>query len=667
VNSLLQCVRSKWSERLQPFIPWLAALVALAVLGHEAGTESVYVPTYHMDGAFQTASGLYRLDSGQFPGRDFFPYLGLASIYVLYVPFKLFGAHLTASTLAAHFMSYLLLAVSLALIIRLIRPVARWPSAFATAVATLSTINLVVTRRWWKFSTTIEAIARHSLNPGNSLKPIRAAAPALTAIAVWFIVRRIPATPLRYAFLGAIGGSVLWWSNDFGIPSAGALLVMALADAFLHSSLRARSVLTLLVSFVVTAASMITLATAFKPVAFIMYNFRDVARDQWWFFGPWGSKSRIFSVTDLTRLMVPSFTFALLVLAGVATFAVRARRWGATLLLYLGVVQLGGCLAAVIGGHFTFDYLTNFILWATLVTLVAAYHLTSLLVQRLLTPEKWQSLGTIGLILPLVSLYAYWSLDHAQRRSTAASNSRYFYDKGLGGYIAQEWAEYVKQARSADVPVAEEYWGIWSAARRSHPPTHVDSVIHALGQERLVFKEFIESKAILMISSREDVAATWHSWNFSANWWFYSALLREFSPVEVGPATIVWRRRVPTEWPMVDCAVDSKGRIQLRAETPSYFEVTVEYEVPDPSRSLFFVENQIQRVLDQKGWLSLDPKANRVTFPVMIPAAPTPQAIPFRRSPERSDSVGFTIKNCFAREIIIAPDQRIILPQRAVP
>ena len=78
------------------FLTW-AILFALA--------SAIDTPIFHLDGAFQTASGMFRLDAGQFPGRDFYPYLGIAPLLSIYTVFKLLGAKLAASVASAAFMT----------------------------------------------------------------------------------------------------------------------------------------------------------------------------------------------------------------------------------------------------------------------------------------------------------------------------------------------------------------------------------------------------------------------------------------------------------------------------------------------------------------------------------------------------------------------------------
>jgi hypothetical protein len=78
--------------------------------------SSVYLPTYHLDGAFQTASGLYRIKWGDIPGIDFFPYLGIGPLISLVPLFLTFGGNLWASVVAANVVTLGIMQISAAII-----------------------------------------------------------------------------------------------------------------------------------------------------------------------------------------------------------------------------------------------------------------------------------------------------------------------------------------------------------------------------------------------------------------------------------------------------------------------------------------------------------------------------------------------------------------------
>ncbi|HQU09174.1 MAG TPA: hypothetical protein PLV25_04345, partial [Opitutales bacterium] len=77
----------------------LLVLVSMDLLfiGYFCAWQSLDIPIKHLDGAYQTASGLCRLAQGQMPGRDFYPYLGLGPIYFIYPLFLIAGKQIAAS------------------------------------------------------------------------------------------------------------------------------------------------------------------------------------------------------------------------------------------------------------------------------------------------------------------------------------------------------------------------------------------------------------------------------------------------------------------------------------------------------------------------------------------------------------------------------------------
>ena len=52
----------------------LLLLLTLAVLAY---ASALHLPLLHVDGAYQTLASLRRLEGGELPGRDYYPYLGV--------------------------------------------------------------------------------------------------------------------------------------------------------------------------------------------------------------------------------------------------------------------------------------------------------------------------------------------------------------------------------------------------------------------------------------------------------------------------------------------------------------------------------------------------------------------------------------------------------------
>ncbi|WP_043830481.1 hypothetical protein [Muricoccus aerilatus] len=186
----------------------LAGAIAIALLF--ALRLSIMVPLGQGDGAYQTASGLHRLLDGQWPGRDFFPYLGLSLLYALFPAFLAGGGTMAASVFSAYFLVLLSFAFSVGLIAVLL--------ARRLAVGTLIGVVLLCTAVLFYNSLPAEFVSR--LTPGNSLRPLRACIPYIVA-ACFFGVARLPIR-LRWkaGIIGAVIGFALTWATDNGPPTA---------------------------------------------------------------------------------------------------------------------------------------------------------------------------------------------------------------------------------------------------------------------------------------------------------------------------------------------------------------------------------------------------------------------------------------------------------------
>jgi hypothetical protein len=120
-----------WLGQRNQAIAQIANVLFVVWAFASALTVAIDLPVVHLDGAFQTASGLYRLDAGQLPGKDFFPYLGVGPLMLLYPAFKLAGGNLAASVFSAHFATLMLGWLSTAILWRMLFR----SHSFATALA----------------------------------------------------------------------------------------------------------------------------------------------------------------------------------------------------------------------------------------------------------------------------------------------------------------------------------------------------------------------------------------------------------------------------------------------------------------------------------------------------------------------------------------------------
>ena len=637
-----------------------AVLSFLAWATFYALSFTVDLPTTHLDGAFQSASSVYRLNAGYFPGRDFMPYLGIGPTFVIFPAFRAAGADLAASEFSTHLMTLGFSWLSVSLLWHLIFRPHSFPASLAggasflalTAIATLTIPQL-------------RDAFDYALTPGNSLRPIRTAAPSI-AVAIYVLgIRRLSSAAGRATLFGFATGLILLWSNDFAIPSAGLLGVLFAADAYGRRELGLRSAALYAVVAVGSWLALLTVSTAGHPLEFLRYNFIDVAQDQWWYFGPYDEASRVFDISELPKLVSRQNSLPLAVLVITAFVAARTRRAEHALVFAIGLVLLLGGVLACVGGHIG-RYFGGFVLWGAVTALFASLNAARDMAEHA-NAMKALARRLEGLALPIaVVLSVALTLLTVQRyrsaQNAAARDPGRFYVAELGGYLGSEWKDYIGLARSTGAqPAVEEYWGVWSATRRQFSNWPVDSVIHALGRTREIARTALGT-AELVITTRNSAAPEWQSWSFSQNFWFYDQLLRGWEPQAMSPTTVLWRKSGAASMGQsatTECRPGGDGMSTiLFAAAPGLYRVQMDYDLARAGRNLLLVRNNISVMGGEGGFVSLDPDAKRTEFPVEVRAA-EPTALEVHLLGNRP--AAFKIASCSASQVP-APAQEVFRP-----
>lgn len=614
---------TKYAHKNEPFATWGAALVVialfLAVIVFHALNSAIDTPTFHLDGAFQTASGLFRIGAGQVPGRDFYPYLGIGPLLLIYPFYAVAGGGLGASVFAAHFVTIALGALSVSVIWHLIfRP----KSALYSACAGASVFALVL---FFPSQYPVLNLFPFGMHPGNSLRPIRAVAPYLVSVLFLHICNRCQNRNRRNVLLGLLIGVTMLWSNDFAIPTAGIFSLVFCAYFYFHDEDSwKKSVLVFAATALMSWILLLSLITAGHPLELLRYNFMDVARDQWWFFAPYGPTTRVFGIGQLSRLVTVENDFALIVLGAVVLVALWTRQRHHALLAFIGLTLfLGGCLASV-GGHIG-GYFGAFSLWAATTTLLAVLQAGRMCLSRLAVCSETTRKGLhTGLLLAagiglltgsVLKIRAYE--DHLE---AARSDAGRVYVEEFGGYVGAEWKDYIAYARANRYSkTIEDYWGVWSSLNGAFPPWPVDSVIHALGDVRQTARERLE-KADIIISTRFATSSEWQPWNLSQNFWFYDELLSRWAPDFISPTSVIWRRVArPREHIDVACRISpERDKIILEPALAGYYRVMLDYRFSGGRRNLLLVKNNISFGGDAGGYVSISPTGSHTVIPVLI-------------------------------------------------
>jgi hypothetical protein len=579
-------------------------------------TKAINVPTLHVDGAFQTASGLFRLDSGQFPGKDFFPYLGIGPLFTLYPAFKASGSDLSASVFSAQFMTLISGGLSVSVISHLI---VRPKSIFSSlATGAVFFVTPVVAAKFF-FLPLHHSIA-FAVDPGNSLRSIRVMAPYLVVIFYYLLLFDIKTARLKYALSGILTGSILLWSNDFALPTAGFFALFIVFKAFSKNEFK-KNALIYAFALVLSWAGLLCLSTDNHPIALLKYNFLDVAKDQWWYFVPYGGLTRIFSLQQVSRLISEENIFPLIVLGLTVIVFIKTRSVEYALVAWIGLVLFAGGALASIGGHLQ-NYFQGFFFWGLMTFVIACFHLVFLGIENKPQELRFElAIIPIASVIVLIAAINEWN-NFKINLANAKNDPNRFYVSELGGYLGVEWKDYINLARQTDTKqVIEEYWGLWSATRKISSLWPVDSVIHALGHTRDIARETIQDAEII-ISTRNSASPEWQPWNLSQNFWFYDELVKNWRPQQLSPTTVVWHKSMAAQHldTSVNCILSSDNHsISLIDAKPGFYRVTLEYDFLEKGRHLLMAENNISFAEDAEGYISIDTSGRKAVFPAYIP------------------------------------------------
>lgn len=616
------------------------ALIALLLLFNisvgvlVAANVSVIAPTNHLDGAFQTSNGLIRIAQGEAPGRDFFPYLGIGPIYVLFPLFFVLGGTTSAAVFSSQFavmIALQLVAVSIGLFIT-----RRTTLLFATSVAAVATVGILLvvqTTPLWQGTALDGPLGALSIaaGSGNSLRPIRALAPILLALIALVALASRRRSRTQAAVIGASAGIVAAiWSNDFALVPAVLLLMTVTALKLFAPRWRIRDLAVMWLTAVLACVVAGFVATAGSFIAYESYNYSDVLSTQAWYFGPWARNTRVFSVADfLAALSTTGALVPFVILVTVIVIALVKRERFSVLLAYSGGALFAGGCTGIIGGHVDL-YFTHFQVWAILTAIGAVTHLVARAVVSAATRHPALPLsrlirkssipGTAILVIAAVVTTAN-SATTFQTTKTYAEESGYFvWTPEFGAYLDKAFINHMDVTAPAGGDLIEEYAGLSTAAYGA-TPSSIDSVIHALGSKRAVFEDVVESQPSQIITTAPQLSIEWVTWNVSANWWFYRHLFKSYAPVQTSPTTLDWTPAAPQVWPDVPgCTVDEDGTVAFTAPVDGLYEITLDYIGPGSrSRAFTEVQNKINVAMGSDGYVALDPGATSQSYPTYAP------------------------------------------------
>jgi hypothetical protein len=623
--------------------------------------KAIYIPVNHLDGAFQTASGLFRIAGGQIPGVDFFPYLGIGPLLLLFPGFLISGGDLSSSVFTSHFMTLLILQATIGITYFLLKKNVSYKELIIGTISLFYIYIFLVPQLPIDsgFSSFIGINALSELSqPGNSLRPVRAFSIWLTVLIIFLLSSRIARkrkTNVVIGFFLALIGTL--WSNDY------ALAAMVMGFAVTSFSLSKSKTICKSCIFEILSAFAIAFLLIFLIFnengwrnSFFAYNYLDVRLDQFWYFGPWGNQFRILDFSDFIEYFWEGkllFPIAVLLILLLRVISLRQLEDFSLLMIGSGLF-LGGSLATI-GGHI-YIYFHPFKLWGFL---VACNFLLLRIQGKIKSKTRSKRISTINkkiltwcLFVTLVTIMFQETNTFLKEQNLANKDNQFIFNNKLGGFVDKDFVPRDIEFRTDKEGLLEEYFGLEQALFGFNGVNKVDSVIHALGQQRLEFQKSILLKPSRVITSSPEIG-DWFAWNISANWWFYRTLFMNYSAEINSPLTLKWIRQSHTEWPIVDCSVSDMGRsIEIRETSSDFYEVMISYiGSSSGQREFSMIQNNLNIGQSTDAYLALDPGQKKQSFPVIgIPGGTKLHLTDV----SKSSRVVTRITSCVAKKIIIS-------------
>ena len=573
---------------------------------------AIDIPTEHLDGAYQTASSLYRLNVGQYPGKDFFPYLGIGPIFILYPFFKTFGSTIGASVFASNF------------ILVILRFLSVWIVAFICSKTRKSITASVVSSLFLLLSL---PILNHWFIPGNSLRPIRGFIPYFIAICLYLIIKSDTKLIRKYDFIliGFITSISLLWSNDFAISTSFFTMFFFYIYKAKQKKLTFKILLSSIFVTLLSTTFMLYVSTNDHILDFLSYNFIDVRRDQHWYFAPYVASEKIFDATDFLRKIffhsdILPITFLILLF-----FKINKNNLESYLSLWIALVLFSGGAIASIGGHFEIGYFFEYHCFVYIYTYIS---LILMLINRIDAMQKYDLHSIlkkfiISFLCILTFILGLSINNYSIRLASTKADTKKFYVRTLGGYLPIEYKNHVDLARQfLKDEVIEEYWGLWSALNNKVGQSNlpVDSTIHALGSIRYKYLQILEKLPDRVITTPYFHSQEWQPWNLSLNYWFYKVILENYEPIQTSPSTLVWNKSVNKKGSEILCVVNgARNHFSLATKNSGYYEVKLDADVSLKNRSLALIRNNINYAKYSNGYIPIDSESNSFLFPVFIP------------------------------------------------
>ena len=589
-----------------------------------------------IDGPFQLYNALRRIAAGQTAGVDFQFFHGLASPYLHYPFFLLFGGTFQASEVTRQLLSGVLYPITVVIFLRAF--VRDWTRVFAWATVVIAgSIAL-------RMLAVLVAI--------NSLLGVRSTLSTLVPIAFVLPIRRGLRVPLGALALGA----ALALGTEQGLA-----VILAIVLATTIVAMRSDDRRTWLVDgasivgggIVALVVILLLLGGVSGMRGALRYNFSLVPRDQYWYFGAppnifissWSVLPRMMAA--LPRIPVTLFAGCLgVAVAGTmlwrgANGPLARRRYAIAVAAFYGLISCASLLGTYVNSYI--QPLQRVLL------LVGAVLLDEWFAARSAAREP-RRLGGVPrpITLTAVAMAAIMFAAVPSVASGLAGMLPHFVRVHLIGrqgiVYSGIWPQTITRGQAVldanrtpdgkPPTLWSTYAGLLEARNGLYNPSF-DYIIHALGPaNRALYVDTFSRAQPMLVQSMSAGYTQYEAWIEQTSWDFYARLLRHYVVIDSTPWSLFWKRRTePLPPPRLAWEAGlpaGSGGVVIppppQDSTQSSLvltQVELEYRVRNPLRALPIVGTMPRYLVTTEGArqtlpITLDPFVTSARFPLVM-------------------------------------------------
>ena len=541
-------------------------LILLGLLVLHAARFGINCEFYPLNGSFQTYNPLRKILSGLFPGRDFYPYLGFGATYFQLPWFALFGGDFAASRFVIHLMLPLCHLVSIFILSHLVILNVHRALFFALAFSIVCAARFLVPTfqiPWIdeiflffdnRYFTGLNSFI-DLLKPGNSNRGLRSFAPYLMVMGLWMFFRAAPENrserlrPSFFVAMGFLGGTLFFWSNDFGVGTFFSAFLVGTLAALKQNQGRLKSFAFLSGSLAASFSFCVALLSFGQPLK-LLSEMQEVSNFQYWYFQ---SAKSVTSPSDLISWgrIVFYFVPALFIVFDFTFKVFDLRRF---LLALLTVACIFGCLIPVVGGRNSDEYFYALEFLSIFLFLRLALRLSSKILKKWQVQSNFSTLGFASwLLMPIIFFVAF--RDGFNRIEplllTPLQHENLVPVEELGCGLPKSWSHEIKLGRFLSEQVRgrkphERIMSTYSSmmdVMASSFNQGQDYIIHNLSESsrRLYVDSLLRNQPLFVTTLRQDFTL-WENWNRQVNWYFYREVFRRYTPVRGSEYNLIWKK-----------------------------------------------------------------------------------------------------------------------------